>query len=138
MNLVKIQYVGLKPMANDNVARSGKVWEGEGDIQEVTAAQAKILIKYPDQWRLADEDDRELVEMPIPLKVVDEDGDTVLINPEDLIKPLEHMSKTELKAFAKARWGRDMDTRWSSKRMIDQIEEWELELDQVNGAPAVE
>lgn len=138
MNLVKIQYVGRKAAAGDNVARSGKIWDGEGDIQEVTQAQAKILIKYPDQWALAEEGDREMVETPVHLKVVDEDGDIVLIDPADLIKPLDQMSKTELKAYAKNRWGKDLDTRWSSKRLLDQIEEWELELDQVNGAPAVE
>ena len=45
---VKIKYVGRKPFCIDNVARSGASWNGNGDVQEVTPAQAKILIKYAD------------------------------------------------------------------------------------------
>lgn len=129
--LVKLRYVGRKQTAYDNVARSGVTWNGAGDVQEVTDVQAKLLLKFPDQWALVDEKDRKAVDKPETLKVVDEDGDAVIVSPDDLKKPLEIMSKAELRAYALHKWGKDLpiDKDFSSKRMIDQIEEWENDLD---------
>ena len=62
-NLVPVVYVGNKPHAFDNIAHSGKSWQGKGDVQEVTDAQAKLLLKYPDQWALANEADRAAVDL---------------------------------------------------------------------------
>ena len=71
-NLVQVVYVGNKPHAFDNVAHSGKCWAGKGDVQEVTDAQAKLLLKYPDQWALANEADRAAVEAPVSIQGKDE------------------------------------------------------------------
>lgn len=127
--LIPVRYIGNKPAAYDNIARSGVTWNGYGDVQEVTDAQAKLLIKYADQWELVDEDDAEAVNAPVSINVIDEDGDRVSVDPETLNKPLEKMSKPELVALAKDRWGKHIDARWSTKRMIDQIEEWQRDLD---------
>lgn len=122
--LVMVAYVGAKPMAYDNVAKSGKIWNGNGDIQEVTPAQAQILTRYSDQWALVDEDERSIVDVPRTITVTDEDGDAVLVNKESLSKPLEKMTKAELCAYAKEHWDADLDPAVSKKLMIDQIEEW--------------
>lgn len=127
--LIALRYVGKKPTAYDNIARSGKSWAGFGDVQEVTDAQAKLLLKYPDQWELVHERDRKAVEAPTSIQVQDEDGQGVSIDPDTLKKPLEHMSKTELKAYAFNLWGQELDARKSTKAMIDQIEEWANELE---------
>lgn len=134
--LVPLVYVGNKPTAYDNIARSGKTWNGHGDIQEVTEAQAKLLLKYPDQWTLFDADDTERVTRIESVKVVDEDGERVAIDPEAFQKPLEKMTKTEMVAYARDRWGRLLDIGMAKKMMIDQIEEWEIELDVIVGAKA--
>lgn len=134
--LIPVRYVGRKQTAFDNVARSGVTWNGHGDVQEVTDAQAKLLIKFPDQWELADAADIEAVNAPVSINVVDEDGDRVAVDPEALTKPLEKMSKAELAALAKDRWGKHLDARWSTKRMIDQIEEWQHDLDVTAGPRA--
>ena len=125
-------YVGQKPFARDNVARSGVTWNGPGDIQNVTDAQAKMLLKFADQWELADEQDRKTVETPVSITVTDEDGDEVIIDPESFNQPVERMNKAELKAYAKSLWGQDLDARKSTKAMIDQIEEWQRDLPQLN------
>lgn len=127
-NLVQVVYVGNKPHAFDNVAHSGKCWEGKGDVQEVTDAQAKLLLKYPDQWALANEADRAAVEAPVSIQGKDEDGEPVSIDPDDLKKPLEKMNKTELTALAKQTWDKELDPAMTKKAMIDQIEEWQHEL----------
>jgi len=127
-NLVKLVYVGNKPSAFDNVAHSGKCWNGKGDVLEVTDAQAKLLLKYPDQWNLADEADRARVETPVSIQSTGEDGQTVTIDPEDLNKPLEKMNKAELLALAKETWDKDLNVTMTKKAMIDQIEEWKHEL----------
>jgi len=127
--LIEVVYVGKKPVAFDNVARSGKSWAGEGDIQEVTDAQAKLLIKFPDQWQLVNEKDRASVETPESITGTDDNGKAVTVDPEDLKQPIEKMSKAELTALAKDRWGKELDSKLSKKAMIDQIEEWAESLD---------
>lgn len=133
--LIAVRYVGKKPFAYDNVARSGVTWDGCGDVQYVTDAQAKLLLKYPDQWQLTNQSDKEVVEAPVSISVTDEDGEDVAIDPEAFNKPLERMSKPELKAYAFNKWGKDLDARKSTKAMIDQIEEWDRDLDVTIGVP---
>jgi hypothetical protein len=127
-NLVPVVYVGNKPHAFDNIAHSGKSWQGKGDVQEVTDAQAKLLLKYPDQWALANEADRAAVEAPVSIEGKDENGESVTIDPDDLKKPLEKMNKAELAALAKQSWDKELDPAMTKKAMIDQIEEWQHEL----------
>lgn len=127
--LVPVKYVGKKPAAYDNIARSGKTWNGHGDIQEVTEAQAKILTKFDDQWVLADEADASRVDTPENIKVVDEDGDTVVIDPTAFKKPLEKMSKAEIVAYAFDKFGKQLDVNKAKKALIDLVEEFERDLD---------
>lgn len=129
LKLISVRYVGRKKAAYDNVARSGITWNGHGDVQQVTEAQAKLLIKYPDQWELADAADQAAIDAPVSIEVIDEDGEAVSINPEAFNQPLERMSKAELKAYAFNKWGKDLDARKSTKAMIDQVEEWDRDLD---------
>ena len=127
-NTVKVKYVGKKPFAIDNVSGSRKQWHGNGDVQEVTDAQAKVLTKYPDQWALVDLADMARVNAPVSIQATDEDGDSVAIDPDALNKPLERMSKAELAALAKQSWDKELDPAMTKKAMIDQIEEWQHEL----------
>lgn len=133
--LIAVRYVGNKLAAYDNVARSGVTWNGKGDVQQVTDAQAKVLIKYTDQWVLANANDQATVLAPVSIQVTDEDGESVSIDPDDLDKPLEKMSKAELKAYAANKWNKELDARKSTKALIDQIEEFERDLDVVVGVP---
>lgn len=128
-SMVKLVYVGNKPTAYDNIARSGKSWNGYGDVQEVTEVQARQLLKFADQWQLADEADRESVEHTESIKITDEDGDQVIIDPDAFKKPLEKMTKAEMVAYANDRWGKKLDVTMAKKMMIDQIEEWQHDLD---------
>lgn len=129
--LIKIVYVGKKPTAYDNVAKSGKCWNGHGDVQEVTEDQAKQLIKYPDQWQLADKADAEAVNKPSTTEVTNEDGEQVQVDAAALLKPLERMSKAELVALAKAKWGKELDANKGKKLLIDAIEEFDRDLEPV-------
>ncbi len=128
-SLVKLVYIGKKPTAYDNIARSGKTWNGYGDVQEVTDVQARQLLKFADQWELVDEADRQAVEHTESIKVVDEDGDQVIIDPDAFSKPVEKMTKAEMVAYAHDRWGKTLDVAMAKKMMLDQIEEWERDLD---------
>ena len=135
MKLVKIKYVGAKPFAHDNVARSGKSWSGHGDVQEVSEAQASVLLKFPDQWERDGDAAKEIVSGPIAVRVEDGDSGEVIIDLAELLKPLEKMSADELRAFAVSRYGKRLK-QTSRKGMLDQIEEWELELDPLPVPPA--
>lgn len=128
---IKIVYIGKKPFAYDNVAKSGKCWAGNGDVQEVTEGQAKQLLKYPDQWALVDEADIEAVNTPTTTEVQGEGGEIVSVPDADLTKPLEKMSKAELVALAKLKWGKDLDASNPKKLLIDSIEEFARDLEPV-------
>lgn len=80
---VRVEYVGRKPFAVDNVSGSGKCWNGPGDVQVVTEDQAEALAKYPDQW-----------------VVVGEAGDDTKVNESavDALKKLGADPKTETPA----------------------------------------
>lgn len=51
--LVAVRYVGPKARKSDNVAGTGTVWIGHGDVQDVPASAWPKLAAYPDVWRLA-------------------------------------------------------------------------------------
>lgn len=104
MSTIKVEYVGRKPFAIDNVAHSGKSWNGAGDVQEVTPAQAKILVGYVDQWSLVDGEDINLLNAPVTVVVQDKQGNDVTISADDLTKNIEKMTATELAAYAKQKY----------------------------------
>jgi hypothetical protein len=53
MSTVKVEYIGVKPVKADNVAGTATIWQGHGDVQEVSEAAWAKLSKHPDIWRLA-------------------------------------------------------------------------------------
>ncbi|MBQ7625909.1 MAG: hypothetical protein IJS87_02450 [Rhodocyclaceae bacterium] len=110
--LVPVVYVGKKPQAFDNMARTGKVWKGAGDVQYVRADQARILMRFPDQWAMAEGSGA------IPDAAAD-------VGADPSQKPAEHMTKDELIALARARYGKKLDRRLSVRTMIDQMQDWE-------------
>lgn len=48
--MVPVAYIGHKERKEDNVARSGVVWHGHGDVQNVTAQQWGLLSAHPSVW----------------------------------------------------------------------------------------
>lgn len=132
MSSIKVKYIGKKLFAIDNVAGSGKLWNGNGDVQEVTPAQAKRLIKHEDQWALVDPADLELALRPLVVRVEDEDGDEVSVNQHALIKPLEKMSRAELVAYALTRFNKVLSAKAARKLLLDQIEELEESIGAVS------
>lgn len=130
--MVSIVYVGAKKTAFDNITKSGACWNGPGDIQQVTAEQAKKLLRFPDQWALVEkEEETAVLEVPTTVTVLDEDGDLVLVDEKAFSKPLERMTKAELVAFAEKKWGKEIDPTAAKKLMIDQIEEWAASEEEV-------
>lgn len=51
--LVPVVYLGHKDRKEDNVARSGVVWHGHGDVQNVTAQQWGLLSAHAGVWARA-------------------------------------------------------------------------------------
>lgn len=56
-----VEYIGLKEIKTDNVANTGTVWYGAGDVQEVDDKAWAKLSRHPEVWRLA-----ERVQVPTP------------------------------------------------------------------------
>lgn len=127
--MIAIVYVGKKPFAIDNVAGSGRFWNGHGDVQEVTNSQAKILLKFPDQWALQNpEADSEAVEKEATTTFIAPDGERVTVPESALAKPLEKMSADELRAYAIDRHALVFKSNVSKKSMMDAIQEKEAGL----------
>lgn len=123
---VKIVYVGKKPTATDNVARSGKTWMGNGDVQEVTLPQANILLKYPDQWAMAPDQEKPDGDGGDDSNPGG-DGNTVDHNPggdDDMnkITIVEKMTKDELVKFAKETFDVDLPDSFTKKQLLDEVE----------------
>lgn len=47
-----VRYIGHKDRKEDNVGKSGAVWFGHGDIQDVPAKSWGALSKHPDVWEM--------------------------------------------------------------------------------------
>lgn len=54
--MLKVRYIGRKDSKADNVAGSGVVWNGPGDVQEVSAEAWDKLAPYDTVWELAEGD----------------------------------------------------------------------------------
>ncbi|CAG2132510.1 hypothetical protein [Cupriavidus numazuensis] len=121
--LIALMYVGKKPWTFDNVAGSGKAWDGPGDVQEVTVNQARRLLQHPDQWALANQEDAALVSGEVTVQVTEPSGKTVEVPATVLKKPFEKMSKPELAAYAKTELKLDLLPALSKAAMINAIEE---------------
>ena len=50
--LVKIEYVGVKDWAIDNVCDTTTAWNGKGDVQEVPESVAEKLLAHPTEFAL--------------------------------------------------------------------------------------
>ena len=56
-----LKYVGKQPRKIDNVLRTGIVWEGNGDIKEVSEPVGKRLLDFPDCWEECDAEGNAVV-----------------------------------------------------------------------------
>ncbi|CAN7308359.1 hypothetical protein LJR296_001464 [Cupriavidus necator] len=121
--LIALVYVGKKPWTLDNVAGSGKAWEGPGDVQEVTVNQARRLLQHPDQWALDNPEDAAIVAGEITVQVTEPSGKTVEVPAAVLKKPIEKMSKPELVAYALAELKLELAPQLSKAGMVNAIEE---------------
>ena len=122
---IAVRYVGKKPVAFDNVANSGKSWNGHGDVQEVTPAQAKTLTGYADQWQLAD--GVELEEVQTTINVPTGNDESVDVTGEEIDGDIHAMTKPQLMAYAKHMLDKELKPVMAKAEMIDQIEEWQKE-----------
>lgn len=52
--MVKIEYVGVKEWAIDNVCDTATAWNGKGDVQEVTESVAEKLLTHPTEFAIYD------------------------------------------------------------------------------------
>lgn len=59
---VLIKYIGGKEFFADFIAQSGALWNGYGDVQEVTEEQAKKLLAHDDEFAVKDVHDALLIE----------------------------------------------------------------------------
>lgn len=96
--MTQIRYVGKKEVKPDNVAGTGLVWAGNGDVQDVESpvAVAKLL-RHPDVWELADGEAPPASDPETPKTDQDEEDEA-----EFNTKPnLAYMDKAAMVEFAK-------------------------------------
>lgn len=118
---VKVEYIGKKPFVVDNVAKSGKTWEGSGTVQEVTPAQAKILVGYVDQWALAKGQDASVLNLPTVVVTEDEHGNEVETDVSELTGHIEKMTAAQLVAYAQNKYGKTLKANRGRKVLLDEV-----------------
>lgn len=52
--MVPIKYIGKKDVSHDNVAGTGTIWYGNGDVQMVPEEAAPKLLHHSGSWELAE------------------------------------------------------------------------------------
>lgn len=113
----KVMYVGKKPFTVDNVAGTGKSWEGRGSVQAVTEDQARILLSHPDQWWPAG---KLPTSEEVDAKTVAFFSGTKIPEGAALPKDVKEMSLAELKAHAKKIYGEKLRAR-TVKAALEEI-----------------
>jgi hypothetical protein len=98
MSTVKVKYVGRKPVKFDNVAGTNTVWNGPGDVQEVTPEVWTKLSKHEGVWEL----DGQEPAKPQDSKPPQGEPKYVLVAEGRPDVVLDTMSLADLKAFATA------------------------------------
>lgn len=51
MTSIPLEYVGMKDEESDHLYGTGIIWVGKGDIKDVPADKAPLLLAHPDVWR---------------------------------------------------------------------------------------
>lgn len=113
MKFVRIKYAGAKTYRDTTDLHN--VWE-PGDVNMVTEADAKKLLRYIEFRRATDEPKALASELELATKanasaVAEKKKEQKLV--EDTLLELTHMSKADLAQFAKNTYGVDMDKRSS-------------------------
>ena len=83
--MAKIQYVGNKVIKADNVAGTGVVWDGNGDVQDVPDSAVAKLIAHSGIWKLAGDDEKAsdfpaTEEAPTPTEMSEADARPPMAN----------------------------------------------------------
>lgn len=118
---IAVRYVGKKPTAQDNGAKSGKLWEANRDVQWVTTKQAKILTRYADQWALDEAGDGEAVNRAGGVEIADAAGAAAMVAESDLTGPVEKMTVAELVALAQVKYGKTLSGKLDRKVLLDEV-----------------
>ncbi|MEJ0004365.1 MAG: hypothetical protein WDN30_14055 [Pararobbsia sp.] len=129
--MIEIRYVGRKPWAVDNVAHTGTIWCALNDVQAVPPGAARRLLKHPDQWELANPEDEALLAVAIHT-TTDKDGKQIEVDEADLKKPLEKMTRAELKVYAKTHFNREVNASQPRTVLLDLVDELERTANRVN------
>ena len=112
---MRIKYVGKKPTKQDNVAGTGKVWVGAGDVHEIPDEDAALLLKHPDVWAEA------AAAEPEPLPPAETEPRWVLEPLSDEAAPvvLDTMTDAEIRKF-----GRDIGLTVANTLKGDELREY--------------
>lgn len=97
---MRIEYIGRKPVKQDNVAGTGIWWNGQGDVQDVPDGAAPTLLKYDAVWRQVADAAPQPATKTEPVEPVNAEPKFVLQGPEgDLV--LDTMDDAALAEWVK-------------------------------------
>ena len=131
-----VRYIGKKDHKEDNVAGTGIVWNGQGDVQAVSDSAFAKLILHPDVWENAGADDGISSETkPAESETGSATSETKPAETEttaktdeardvDSLPPmqnLEGMDKTALKDFAQRHFGHEFHHNAGEAKMRQTI-----------------
>lgn len=121
--MAKIRYVGSKPSKMDNIAGTGVVWNGNGDVKNIPDRVVPLLLAHPDVWAL---DDGETVNQAVdidPAKMETQHEQDPLSETDSKapMVNLETMDKDGLREYAQRYFGHTFHHNTGEGRMRDEI-----------------
>lgn len=121
MAQVAIVYVGRKERKADNVANTGTVWMGPGDVQQVDASVAAKLLAHSDVWAKAEGETAEVPAANPESKLTktedDDDEQAGTLTPFNI----DEAGKDGLVEYAMREFGIDLDKRSKIDTLRDQV-----------------
>ena len=113
--MTKLRYIGNKEEKTDPVAKTGVIWRGNGDVQDVSKEAAAKLLVHTGIWELASPKEKVPViqEEEKPLETEQEKVDALPPMPS-----LENMDKEALQHFAQRHFGHEFHFNTGEASMV--------------------
>lgn len=122
MAQVAIVYVGKKARKDDNVANTGTVWNGPGDVQRVDASVAAKLLSHVDIWARAEGETEKVPDAEVEstlTKPEEEEGEELQDTPTAF--NIDDANKDQLVEYAMREFGVDLDKRKNIDSLRDLV-----------------
>lgn len=118
--MTPIRYIGKKERKEDNVAHTGTVWNGNGDVQNVPDNAVAKLLVHTDSWELAGDAQKSGDELQQTTSTAKSNEPTEADMKPPMVN-LETMDKDALRSYAQQHFGHTFHPKAGEAKMRQDI-----------------